>query len=78
MSPNDRTETAMPMTVYKSVLRAKIAWDGSSPALINRYPQYRPITTDVTATNHENQLSRPIMVLTMFVRVTAYPCVLFL
>ncbi len=70
INPKDKTETTTPTTVNKSVLRAKVDLTESSPAVINRYPEYRPIATDVRPTNHENQLSKPVMVLIMFAIVT--------
>ena len=37
---------------------------------MNKKPEYKPMTTDVTATNHENQLSQDMSVWARSVSVT--------
>jgi len=73
--PNARIATAIPMIAYSKMLRAVESLAASPPAVMNKIPAQRPITTASKPTNHATQFTNPRMVFTnVSVFVTA-PCV---
>lgn len=69
MMLNETTATAMPMMVYENTFVAFKTCEESPLAVRYSNPAYKPIATEVTETNHANQLMRFAIVFTILVVV---------